>query len=111
MIRNESRDQVVAVQPRRATTLSWRMRGMIGRQFTDFDALVFPRCGSIHTWFMTMPIDVVFLDRGQVVCGVRRALGPWRMAAARRAHSVVELPSGTLERVVCEEGDQLVFEE
>ena len=47
---------------------------------------------------MRFPIDVVFLDRGQVVIGIEAALPPWRTAGRRGAESVVELAAGECER-------------
>ena len=100
----------LARQARVARTIGWRMRGMLGRRFDDFDALVFPRCDAIHTWFMAFPLDVLFLDRDRFVCGVRQGLPPWRLAAARRARTVIELPEGTLARTGIGLGDRIDFE-
>ena len=49
-------------------------------------ALLFPGCDSVHTAWMRMAIDVVFLDADGRVLAVRRgcARGGWRAAAARR---------------------------
>ena len=76
-----------------------RARGLIARRFEGFDGMIFPRCGSIHTCFMGMDIDVLFLDRDYVVVGVREWLEPWGVAGARGAVTVVEFPAGTIEGV------------
>ena len=53
--------------------------------------LLLPRTRAIHTCFMRVTIDALFLDAdGAVVKAVR--LRPWRFAAARRAVAVLELP-------------------
>jgi uncharacterized membrane protein (UPF0127 family) len=68
-------------------------------------------CNGIHTFFMRFPIDVVFMDRRQRVVRVRPALRSWRMVPlVLRAHSVVELPAGTLEGVPLPPGEQLAVE-
>ncbi|MFT5129208.1 MAG: hypothetical protein ACI8W8_002830, partial [Rhodothermales bacterium] len=41
IIRNLTRDTILALQPRLAKGLYWRGRGMVGRKFEEFDALVF----------------------------------------------------------------------
>jgi uncharacterized membrane protein (UPF0127 family) len=57
---------------------------------------------------MRFPIDVVFLDGERRIVAVRRALKPWRFAAAKGARSVLELPAGECERLGLAEGDALV---
>ncbi len=94
--------------------LDWfdRLRGMIGRRFTagEFDAMVFPRCGAVHSWWMTMPIDLVFLDRESRVVRLRGNFRPWQLpAGCRRAVTVIELPAGTIERTACRIGHRINF--
>jgi uncharacterized membrane protein (UPF0127 family) len=56
-----------------------RMQGLLGRDSLAADeALWFPHCTSIHTFFMRFPIDVAFLDRGGRVIALYHALSPWR---------------------------------
>jgi uncharacterized membrane protein (UPF0127 family) len=43
---------------------------------------------------MRFAIDVVFLDRDLRVLRVVHSLKPWRFAACRGAHAVLELPPG-----------------
>ena len=58
--------------------------------------------------FMRFSIDAVFLDGDGRVVKVAHELRPWRMAAARRAKAVVELPSGEASRRGIEVGQRLV---
>jgi uncharacterized protein len=68
-------------------------------------------CNGIHTFFMRFPIDVVFMDRQQRVVRVYPGLRSWRMVPlVFVAHSVVELPAGTLERIPLARGEQLAVE-
>ena len=72
-----------------------RMRGLIGRGALPIgQGLLLRPTASIHTCFMRFPIDAVFLDADLEVIGVSEALRPWRMAAVRGAHAVLELPAG-----------------
>ena len=105
MIRNLTRDTIIARQPRIARSLAWRLRGMIARDFAAFDALLFPACNAIHTWGMRIPLDVLFLDADDRVCALRTDLRPWRVAGARRARRVVELPTGAIGRSSTQVGD------
>jgi uncharacterized membrane protein (UPF0127 family) len=109
MIRNDTRDTVLAERTWLATGMFFRMRGMLRRQFHDFDAMVFPRCGSIHMWCMHMPLDIVFIDADDRVVGLRPELPPWAMARQRGARTTVELPAGVIAASSTEVGDQLVL--
>ncbi len=65
-------------------------------------------CESVHTFFMKFPIDLVYLDRKKRVRKVRHAVPPWRLSACLRAHSVVELPAGTVRQTGTQVGDEIV---
>jgi uncharacterized membrane protein (UPF0127 family) len=57
---------------------------------------------------MKFPIDAVFVDRDLNVKKIYRSLPPWRMTwPARDAHSVFELPAGTLAERPVALGDTL----
>jgi len=88
-----------------------RMRGLLGRKSLEPGGgmLLTPE-KSVHMFFMRFPIDVVFLDRGNKVVGVRHQLRPWHIAGARGAHAALELPAGTAAAAEITEGDVLVFE-
>src|ERR671936_1514545 len=82
-----------------ADTALARMKGLLGRrELPDGEGILLRPASSIHMAFMRFPIDAVFLARDLTVLKVVRELAPWRMAAKRRAHSVLELPAGTCER-------------
>lgn len=93
-----------------------RLRGLIGRKnFEPGEGMFFPRCNDIHMWFMSVPIDVVFLRRDGdaadrfVVTSVRTAAKPWRVLPFRdgRASETLELPVGTIQRCGIEAGDRV----
>ena len=91
-----------------ATSFASRFRGLMGAaQLPPRSGLLLPRTSSVHTHFMRFPIDVVFLD-GERIVAVRRALKPWRFAAAKGARSVLELAAGECERLGLAKGDVLV---
>jgi uncharacterized membrane protein (UPF0127 family) len=66
-------------------------------------------CEAIHTFFMKFAIDVVYLDRERRVRKTVRAVAPWRFSLCLTAHSVLELPPGTIASSATEPGDQLDF--
>lgn len=110
MIRNRTRQTTVARHAWAAHSFGWRLRGLIGRDFDPFDALVFPRAGSIHMCFMRRALDVIFLDRDGRVVKTVAGLRPWRLAGHWQAATVVELPVGGVAASGTAVGDQLEVE-
>lgn len=78
-----------------------RLLGLMGLPaLPPGSALLFPDCDAVHTAWMRVPIDVVFLGaRGQVL-EVRRALAPWRVARCRGAVAVLECRAGGADAVL-----------
>jgi uncharacterized membrane protein (UPF0127 family) len=88
-----------------------RMRGLLGRSdLPQGEGVLLRPAGSIHTFFMRFPIDVVFLNQEDVVIEVVHRLRPWRAAGAKGAHSVLELAAGEAESRGVAVGAKLQFE-
>ena len=76
------------------------MRGLLGRDgLAQGEGLLIKPCGSVHTFFMRFPIDVVFCDRELSVVAVRPEVPPWRTAGARGAKVALELAAGEAARL------------
>jgi len=85
-----------------------RMRGLLGRStLPSGEGLLLKPAGSVHTFFMRFPIDVVFLDRELTVVGVAPEVRAWRTAGRRGAKSALELPAGEAARRGIEPGVRL----
>ena len=94
---------LVAARPLR------RMRGLLGRaSLPAGEGILLRPAGSIHTFFMRFPIDVVFLDQEDRVVGFDESVPPWRTTSRRGAKSVVELAAGECERRGLRVGDRLL---
>jgi uncharacterized membrane protein (UPF0127 family) len=99
-----------------------RFMGWMGRRnFAPGEGLLFPDCNSVHTYFMFLPIDVVFLKEAQAQAGLpytltisslRREVRPWRLLPLYdfHAHHTLELPAGTANAWGLQEGDQLCID-
>ncbi len=100
-----------------------RLRGLIGRKvLSPGEAMLFPACNDIHMWFMSIPIDVVFIRQvkpsekggrpGWRVSSTRSGVRPWRALPLRdgKATETLELPVGTIERCGLREGDELCID-
>jgi uncharacterized protein len=101
---NATRGTILAADLELAGTGDARRKGLLGREsLPEGTGLWIAPCESVHTFFMRFAIDLVYLDRKLTVRKVRSSVGPWRVSACFRAHSVLELPAGTVEatRTAC----------
>jgi uncharacterized membrane protein (UPF0127 family) len=104
-------DRVVCERCDVADHLVARMRGLLGRSnLPQGEGVILRPAGSIHTFFMRFPIDVVFLNDEDVVVGVVHRLRPWRAAGVKGARSVLELAAGEAEARGVEVGSKLAFD-
>ncbi len=106
-VANTTRGSILAEQCEQARSFFARGRGLMGREQLDpGGGLLIDPCSSIHTFFMRFPIDVVFINRGGRVVGMRSALPPGRpYAGAWGARAVIELPAGTIATTGTQLGD------
>ncbi len=92
-----------------ATRPLQRMRGLLGRrELPEGEGILLRRAGSIHTFFMRFPIDVVFLNGQQRVLRVAADVPPWRALVQKGARSVLELPAGEAARRGLVVGERVV---
>jgi uncharacterized membrane protein (UPF0127 family) len=75
-----------------ATGFRERLLGLAWSRRPRAEALLIPRCRSVHTVGMRFALDLVWLDARGGVVRVDRAVAPWRMRACRRACAVLEVP-------------------
>ena len=89
-----------------------RMIGLLGRSRLDVgDGLLLSPAWSIHTWFMRIAIDVVFIDDNGRVLRIYPELPPWRLVSGtRKARTVLEFGAGTLAITPLVPGDVVRFE-
>ncbi len=91
---NAENNQVI--MPKVLITENWfeRARGLLGRKgLQDGEAMLISPCNSIHTFFMSSAIDVVYLDKGMNVVKICPALTPWHFSGCTKAQMVLELPA------------------
>ena len=108
---NRTRGICLAENVRVARTHWTRLRGLIGTdksQFQPGQALWIVPCSGVHTLAMHFPLDVIYLDQSGCAVDVRAGVKPWRFAPVRlRAASVLELPSGVIQRSGTVIGDHI----
>jgi uncharacterized protein len=107
-VTNVTRGTVLATRLEAAHTGPTRRKGLLGRDGLERgEGLWIAPCESVHTFFMRFPIDLVYLDRERRIKKARSAVGPWRLSACLSAHSILELPAGTIRETQTERGDTL----
>lgn len=89
-----------------------RMRGLLGRDRLEVDeGMLFSHTGSVHTYGMKFPIDVVFLDKGLTVLSFHAHVGKSRAVKHKGAAWTLELPAGSCHRRGITVGSHLVRRE
>jgi uncharacterized membrane protein (UPF0127 family) len=99
---------VIARAPRVAATPWARAIGVLGTPFRGYDALVIPRCASVHTWFLGVSLDLLFVDGEGRVLRVIAPARPWGFHfGPRGTRAVIELPAGALCGIAVSAGDSI----
>ncbi len=109
LLLNETRSQPLMHNGNVADNFWTRLKGLIGvRNLPAGEGLLIAPCSSVHTMFMSIPIDVLHVDRESTVVAMVPAMAPWRVGPiVRRSRYVVELPAGTIARTGTQVGDKL----
>ena len=106
---NLSRHTRLIDRGRIANSFWTRFRGLtFVRHLEPGEGLLITYTNSIHTHFMFMPIDVLYVNKQNVIVDLSRCMKPWRMALPRpKARYIVELPAGSVAKTGSQIGDQL----
>jgi uncharacterized membrane protein (UPF0127 family) len=110
-VTNLNRNTLLAANAARADSFLSRFKGLMGvAHLPPGEGLHIAPCNSVHTFFMKIPIDVLFLDASQQVVDVMHAMAAWRVSKVYfNAKSVLELPAGTADATGTKTGDTLEF--
>ena len=111
-VTNTNRHTVIGDQIEVADTSSTRLFGLLGKKHLDTGKGLWIRPSSgVHTFFMSIPIDVIGLDKNRTIIKLWPNLVPWRVTSvSTKLHSVVELPAGRIAQCNTQLGDTLSIE-
>ena len=108
---NKTQESFVATEAKVADRYFSRLIGLLGktrRWARPGRALWIIPSHGVHTIGMLFALDLVFLDRNQVVVHLEEHVRPFRVSkVSLRANSVLELPPHTIFRTGTQVGDQL----
>jgi uncharacterized protein len=111
-VANITRNTVIATAVELADTGAKRSKGLLGRKCLDpGTGLWIVPCEAVHTFWMSFPIDLIYLNREYRIKKLCSKVEAWRLSACLSAYSVLELPSGTITGSQSETGDILQFSE
>lgn len=108
---NKTRGKLLAEHAVIAATSAARRTGLLKHTgLAPGEGLWIVPSEGVHTFGMKFTIDVAFLNKQRVVLKTRPHLAKNRISLCLRAHSVIELPAGTLDETGTVKGDQLELE-
>ena len=110
MIRNMSKNKVLISKIKFARGVHRQILGLMFKSKIDH-GLVFnfhiENNHCLHTYFMKVPIDILFLDSNRRVLKTMRNVKPWRFDIRGKGNYVIELPAGRLSDTKI--GDKISF--
>jgi uncharacterized membrane protein (UPF0127 family) len=114
---NQTRGTVLCACLEGAGGLKGKSRGLLGRERLEpgagmlFEAGLLEPFMCMHMMFMRFPIDVVFLNRDDVVIRVNHNLRPWHFSSiVWRARRAMEIEAGAASASSTQAGDKIVLE-
>jgi uncharacterized membrane protein (UPF0127 family) len=109
---NLSNERVIAEKLEGAYHFFQRLKGlMFTESLGSRTGLHIKPCRSIHTFFMSYSIDVLYVNNQNIVIAIDERLEPGRVGKLYAdATSVIELPAGTVEETGTCIGNELHFE-
>lgn len=66
-------------------------------------------CNSIHTIGMKYPLDLIYLDRYNMVCRLSENVKSWRMRFCLKAKVTMELAAGSIKDLNVQLGDRFTW--
>lgn len=71
--------EIIGYKAKVARSLCERIRGLIGtKDLAPDEGMLILKCNAIHTFFMSFPIDAIFLDKNDNIVKTVKNIRPWR---------------------------------
>lgn len=108
---NHTRNVPLITQGRLANTFWSRLRGLLGASpLQKEEGLILVGEKSIHTFFMSFAIDVVYIDKNYRVVRADPNMVPYRIGPlVVQSAYVLEMPVGAIATTTTQVGDLLEF--
>lgn len=111
-VHNKTKKTIIANQAKRADSFWTRLVGLLRTpQLLTGEALLITSCQQIHMFGMKYALDVIFVDKNDVVVGLVENIAPGKLSRIFwKASYAIELPVGTITATQTQVGDQIIVE-
>lgn len=75
-----------------------RLKGLMFKKEAIKDIYLFPKCSSIHTYFMKQNIDVCIIDKKNIITYTKSNVKK-RSIIIKKGYSTLEMPLGTCKHL------------
>ena len=82
----------------KANTLKKRFFGLMGKKNIT-NGIYFPKCNSIHTFFMKEKIDVIMIDKNYKILLIKKNVKRNKIIYKKEAYYTIELPFNTINNL------------
>lgn len=79
-----------------AKTFYTRLKGLMFKKNIQ-EGIFFPKCNSIHTFFMKEPIDLIMVDKAFNVVLIKKNLKKNKIIYKKEAYHTIELPFNSMK--------------
>lgn len=83
-----------------------RLKGLMFKRDAIKDIYLFPKCSSIHTYFMKQNIDVCIIDKKNIITYIKSNVKKGSIIM-QKGYSTLEMPLGTCKHLKI--GDKLII--
>ncbi len=83
-----------------------RLKGLMFKKDKITKIYIFPKCSSIHTFFMKQNIDICILDKNYTITYLKSSLTPRRILI-KKGYYTLEMPLNTSNKLRL--GDKLII--
>ncbi len=106
IVYNKTKSIIVSKNVNVADSFLKRFLGLIPKKkLEEEEGLLITKCSSVHTFFMSFPIDVVFINKNLKVIDVI-TIKPWKVSKFYDSDFVIEFNAGFLNgKISC--GDEI----
>ena len=92
----------------KANTFFKKLVGLIGKKNIKV-GLFFPKTRSIHTFFMKENIDIIMINKENIVVYFYKNLSKNKIIIKKEAYHTIELPCNTIDNIKI--GDKLIIKD
>jgi len=106
---NLTKNQVLAEDVLLSTSFLKRLKGLLGyKSLEENQAMILRPANSVHTFFMRFPIDVLFVDKNNIVVKAVSNMVSFKITRIYlKSIFVIELHAGMINATQTAEGDYL----